>query len=57
MDVYLEDVDLQPLIFEIRSIVEPLSAKNNNTFEIKCPTDIGDMHTDRTKLKQRNNFV
>ncbi len=52
MDIYLEDVDLQPLIFEIRSIVEPLAAKNNNKFEIKCPTDIGDMHTDRTKLKQ-----
>ena len=52
MDIYLEQVDLQPLIFEIRSIVEPLAAKNGNKLEIHCPTDVGDMHTDRTKLKQ-----
>jgi signal transduction histidine kinase/CheY-like chemotaxis protein/HAMP domain-containing protein len=52
MDIYLEAVDLQPLVFEIRSIVEPLAAKNGNKLAIHCPTDIGDMHTDRTKLKQ-----
>jgi signal transduction histidine kinase/CheY-like chemotaxis protein len=52
MDVYLEDVDLDGLIAEVRAIVGPLTATNDNTLEVKCPPGLGAFHTDRTKLKQ-----
>jgi signal transduction histidine kinase/CheY-like chemotaxis protein len=52
MDVFLEDVELAPLIDEVRSIIEPLSARNGNVLEMRCAADIGTMRTDRTKLKQ-----
>ncbi|HXL48727.1 MAG TPA: response regulator, partial [Xanthobacteraceae bacterium] len=40
------------LIEEVRAIVGPLAAKNSNRLHIDCPSDIGALHTDRTKLKQ-----
>jgi CheY-like chemotaxis protein len=52
LEFYLEDVELPDLVGEVRSIVETLAAKNSNRLEINCPTDIGALHTDRTKLKQ-----
>jgi signal transduction histidine kinase/CheY-like chemotaxis protein len=52
MDLYLEEVDLAGLIEEVRSIVEPLAAVNGNRLEIVCPTSLGTLYTDRTKLKQ-----
>ncbi len=52
MDIYLEDFELPALVEEIRAIVKPLIEKNSNVLEIVCPSDIGSMHSDRTKLKQ-----
>ena len=52
MALYLEEVDLAGLIEEVRSIVEPLAAANANRLEIVCPTALGTLYTDRTKLKQ-----
>jgi signal transduction histidine kinase/CheY-like chemotaxis protein len=52
MDLYLEEVDLAGLVEEVRAIVEPLAAANANSLEIVCPTALGSLHTDRTKLKQ-----
>jgi PAS domain S-box-containing protein len=52
MDVYLEQVFLPRLIDEVRTIVEPLMGKNNNTLVVECPSDIGSLRTDLTKLKQ-----
>ncbi len=52
MDVYLEQVYLAKLMDEVRTIVEPLVRKNDNTFVIDCPPGIGSMRTDVTKLKQ-----
>jgi signal transduction histidine kinase/CheY-like chemotaxis protein len=52
MEVYLEDVDLDGLIAEVRVIVGPLTATNGNTLEVHCPKGLGTFHTDRTKLKQ-----
>jgi signal transduction histidine kinase/CheY-like chemotaxis protein len=51
MDLYLEEVDLGVLIEEVRSIVEPMAAANDNALEtVNAP--IGAFYTDRTKLKQ-----
>jgi signal transduction histidine kinase/DNA-binding response OmpR family regulator len=52
LELYLEDVPLPALIEEVRTIVGPLAAKNSNRLHIECPSDIGPLHTDRTKLKQ-----
>jgi CheY-like chemotaxis protein/two-component sensor histidine kinase len=52
MDLYLEDVDLASLVEEVRSIIEPMAAANENRLEVICPPTSGMLHTDRTKLKQ-----
>jgi signal transduction histidine kinase/CheY-like chemotaxis protein len=52
MDLFLEDVDLDGLIGEVRAIVGPLAAANGNTLAVRCPPGLGTFHTDRTKLKQ-----
>jgi signal transduction histidine kinase/DNA-binding response OmpR family regulator len=52
LELYLEDVPLPALIDEVRTIVGPLAAKHSNRLHIECPSDIGALHTDRTKLKQ-----
>jgi signal transduction histidine kinase/CheY-like chemotaxis protein len=52
MDLYLEEVDLAGLVEEVRSIIEPLAAANENRLEIVSPPALGRLHTDRTKLKQ-----
>jgi signal transduction histidine kinase/DNA-binding response OmpR family regulator len=52
MDVYLEQVDLNRLIEEVRVLVQPLIEKNGNRLVIECAADIGSMRTDLTKVKQ-----
>ncbi|MBB3771373.1 signal transduction histidine kinase/CheY-like chemotaxis protein [Angulomicrobium tetraedrale] len=52
MDVYLEQVFLTRMVDEVKTIVGPMMAKNNNRFVIDCPVDIGSLRTDVTKLKQ-----
>ena len=52
MDVYLEDVEIVPLLEEVRALVVPLAEKNGNTLEIRPAENLGSMRTDRIKLKQ-----
>jgi signal transduction histidine kinase/DNA-binding response OmpR family regulator len=52
MDVYLEDVEIAPLLEEVRAIIVPMVEKNNNTIEFRVAENLGNMRTDRTKLKQ-----
>ncbi|HEY5963425.1 MAG TPA: response regulator [Xanthobacteraceae bacterium] len=52
MDVYLEQVNLAQLVDEVRVMVQPLVEKNGNRLAIDCPSGIGAMRTDLTKIKQ-----
>ena len=52
MTVFLEKVDVLPTVRDVATTIEPLVAKNGNTFELLCPDDIGAMRTDLTKLRQ-----
>jgi signal transduction histidine kinase/DNA-binding response OmpR family regulator/HAMP domain-containing protein len=52
MDVFLEDVDLPALLDEVKSIITPLVARNNNRLELLLSDNLGSMRTDRTKVKQ-----
>jgi signal transduction histidine kinase/CheY-like chemotaxis protein len=52
MTVFLEPVDIAQTAKDVAATIEPLVAKNANTFELKCPPDTGSMRTDLTKLRQ-----
>jgi signal transduction histidine kinase/DNA-binding response OmpR family regulator len=52
MDVFLEDVDIVPLLEEVRTLIAPLAEKNGNMLELQPAENLGSMRTDRTKLKQ-----
>ncbi|MBS0533300.1 MAG: response regulator [Proteobacteria bacterium] len=52
MEVYLERVDLQKAIADVKTIVDPMIAKNGNRLVVECPVDIGALKTDITKIKQ-----
>jgi adenylate cyclase len=52
MDVFIEPVDIQSLIKEVLSIVQPLADKSGNAIEVICPADIGNFRSDQTKIKQ-----
>ncbi len=52
MDVYVEQVSLTRLVDEVKTIVDPMVKKNDNTLVIECAPDIGSLRTDVTKLKQ-----
>ncbi len=52
MDVFLEDVEVAPLLDEVRALIVPLAEKNGNMLEFDLADDLGTMRTDRTKLKQ-----
>jgi signal transduction histidine kinase/DNA-binding response OmpR family regulator/HAMP domain-containing protein len=52
MDVFIEDVEIVPLLEEVRAIIVPLADKNGNVTEFQMAENLGTMRTDRTKLKQ-----
>ncbi len=52
LELHFEDADLKPLIAEFAMTAQSLAEKNHNQLEIHCPDDIGNMHTDVTRLRQ-----
>jgi len=52
MDVFYEPIGVAGLIADVRSLVEPLAARNGNQLVVDCPDDIGAVVSDQTKLKQ-----
>ena len=52
MTLFIEPVSVRALLAEVRSIIEPLAAKNGNQLIVECPDDLGLIDTDVTKVKQ-----
>jgi signal transduction histidine kinase len=52
MDVRLESVDPAPLIEEVAATIRPLAEKKGNRVEVDCPTDLGSVRADPTRLRQ-----
>ena len=52
MELFNETLDLGTIIHDVVTTIQPLVQKNNNTFELTCPENIGTMHTDVTRLRQ-----
>jgi signal transduction histidine kinase len=51
-DVLLESFSIQPLVEEVAATIRPLVEKNRNQLRIHCPSEIGGMTSDVTKVRQ-----
>ena len=52
MTLFLEEFDVEKLVNEVSATVKPLIAKNGNRWVLDCPTDLGGMRGDQTKVRQ-----
>ncbi|MEO0539453.1 MAG: response regulator [Cyanobacteria bacterium P01_A01_bin.105] len=52
MELYLEDVNVKQLVDQIVDTIQPLAQKSGNHLSVYCPSDIGTIYADQTKLRQ-----
>jgi signal transduction histidine kinase len=52
MELHLETFSLVPVIKDVAKTIEPMAAKNGNHLVIDCPTGLGTIHADQTRLRQ-----
>ncbi len=52
MDIFAETFDIKPIVDEAVTTIKPALAKNGNSIEVRCPGDIGHMHSDIVKVRQ-----
>ncbi len=52
MDLYLESVDVKPLIEDVVAVVAPLVDKKANTLTVNLGPNLGAIHADVTKVRQ-----
>jgi signal transduction histidine kinase len=58
MELYLEDFELQIVVDEVVSTVQPLVEKNSNVFKVIRDDNLGVIYSDLTKLRQMlYNFI
>lgn len=52
MDLYEEWFDIRDMVRDVSETINPLLEKNNNTFRVECPDNIGSLFADVTKVRQ-----
>jgi signal transduction histidine kinase len=52
MELNLENFLLAPVIEDVAKTIEPMATKNGNRLVIDCPTDLGKIHADQTRVRQ-----
>ncbi len=52
MDVFAETFSVSKVLEEVRQMMLPLVEKNGNTLFVDYPPDVGEMHSDLTKVRQ-----
>jgi signal transduction histidine kinase/CheY-like chemotaxis protein len=52
MDLYLETFDIEEMLGDISTTMQPLIDKNSNQLVLDFPAGIGTMHADLTKVRQ-----
>jgi signal transduction histidine kinase len=52
MTVFVESFDIAKLIAEVTSTIRPLVDKNANSLSVDCPSNLGLMRSDQTKVRQ-----
>ena len=51
-DLFLETFDIESMIRDVATTMQPLIEKNSNRLVMDIPADIGSMHADLTKVRQ-----
>ena len=52
MEIFLESFDLTKLISEVEATIHPLAEKKSNKLVIICPSEVGSMEADETRVRQ-----
>ncbi|HLF03552.1 MAG TPA: ATP-binding protein, partial [Anaerolineales bacterium] len=52
MELYVETIDVAVLLNDVAATIEPLVQKNDNTLEVRCDLEVGEMLADPTKIRQ-----
>lgn len=52
MKLDLENFTISSLVEDVAAMIALMADKNSNTLDIECPSDIGDLYTDLTKLRE-----
>jgi len=52
MEMHLESFPVAPLIEDVVKTIQPLAAKSGNELTISCPSGVGAMHADQTRVRQ-----
>ena len=52
MDLQYETFEIANMVNEVATTVQPLVQKKDNQLEVRCPTDLGVMDSDLTKVRQ-----
>jgi signal transduction histidine kinase/CheY-like chemotaxis protein len=52
MELYLETFDVQRMIDDVSTTIQPLIGRNRNKLKVVCPPDVGRVHADLTKIRQ-----
>ena len=52
MDIHLETFDVADMVETVLGTVRPMLARNSNQLTVHCPTSIGFIHADLTKIRQ-----
>jgi signal transduction histidine kinase len=51
-ELKIEEFDLNAMVHEVIANVQPMIAQNGNKLVVKCPSNLGTVSTDPTKLRQ-----
>ncbi len=52
LDIHAENIKILDLINEVTATIQPLVEKNGNRMDVKCPDDVGTMHSDPMRVRQ-----
>jgi PAS domain S-box-containing protein len=52
LELHPETFDVEAMVRDVVTTIEPLAQKNANALEVDCPAGVGAMHADATKVRQ-----
>jgi PAS domain S-box-containing protein len=52
LELHLEEVDVGALMQDVATTAEALAARNGNRLDVRCPADVGTMHTEPMRVRQ-----
>jgi len=52
IELFLETFDVRSIALDIAATIKPLVDKNSNTLQVRCADDVGEIHSDMTRVRQ-----